>query len=76
MKRVKRVRPAIWRTSQPLQTGSSFCEECGAGANPGEGNEAGEGARICGSLSSGGGSNGGISGVDKQILFDYCQFTE
>jgi hypothetical protein len=72
------VRNAIWRTSQPVQTG--FSEDLaagGSGANVGGGNEsAAIAADGCGSVFDGGGLNCGASGDDKQILFDYGQFTE
>jgi hypothetical protein len=49
----------------------------GSGANVGGGNEsAAIEADGCGSVFDGGGLNCGASGDDKQILFDYGQFTE
>ena len=76
--RVTMARNAIWRTSQPVQTGLSADLGAGAsGANVGGGNEsAAIEADGCGSVSDGGGLNCGASGDDKQILFDYGQFTE
>ncbi len=72
------VRNAIWRTSQPVQTGfSTDFGAGGAGANVSGGNEsAAIEAGGCGSVFDGGGLNCGASGDDKPILFDYGQFTE
>src|ERR1700693_5798141 len=78
---VTMVRNAIWRTSQPVQTGFSVdLGAGGSGATMGGGNES---AAIevdgCGSAFDGGGLNCGASGDDKQILFDpfrYGQFSE
>ena len=71
------VRNVIWRTSQPVQTG--FSADLGAGgswANGGGNESAAIEADGCGSVLDGGGLNCGASGDDKQILFDYGQFTE
>src|SRR5712691_2686371 len=64
IKRVNRVRPAICRTSQPLQTGfSPDLDERGDVANAASGN-----GSAAGGIDVSGGSNCGFSGDDKTIL--------
>jgi len=64
-KRVSRVRAAIWRTSQPDQTG--FSADCDVG--PGAGKvSTGTGSCGCGSLFGASGSNCGFAGEDRKIL--------